>query len=305
MQQTKGTILVVDDEKANCDVLISLLSDYKVLVAKNGIQAIKRAQSHPPDLILLDVVMPGLNGYEVCQQLKSDPETADIPVIFVTMKSTIEEETQGLQFGAVDYISKPFSPAIVRVRVDNHIQLKQQRDLLESLNITDSLTGISNRRHFDRSLEQNWLAVSRAQREMAVLMIDIDHFKQYNDCYGHQAGDICLTRVAQALMLRSERELDLVCRYGGEEFSVILPYTDMNGAELVAEQLLDAVRLLEIPHENSSMSEIVTVSIGVACGKASLDRSVSALLEKADESLYQAKNEGRNRFISLIYNPSA
>lgn len=298
---SKGTVLVVDDETVNCDVLISLLNGYKVLVAKNGEQAIERSNSHPPDLILLDVVMPGISGYDVCKRLKEDENTASIPIIFVTMKSTIEEEAKGLQLGAVDYISKPFSPAIVQARVNNHMQLKRQRDLLESLNVTDSLTGISNRRHFDRALIQNWQSASRTKSDMALLMIDIDHFKQFNDHYGHQAGDECLSAIAKTLALQSERELDLICRYGGEEFAAILPHTDLHGAELIAGKLIAAVRELELPHEASPTSEVTTVSIGVACTQASPFSTCEKLVEKADELLYQAKRLGRNRFVSTAY----
>lgn len=300
-EASKGTVLVVDDETINCDMLISLLRGYKVLVAKTGEQAIERANSHPPDLILLDVVMPGINGYEVCERLKADENTAAIPIIFVTMKSTIEEETKGLQLGAVDYISKPFSPAIVQARVHNHMQLKRQRDLLESLNITDSLTDISNRRHFDQMLVQSWRSASRTQSPMAVLMIDIDHFKQFNDHYGHLAGDECLTTIAQTLVTQTDRNLDLICRYGGEEFAAILPFTDLQGAELIACRLVEAIRALEIAHEASSTADVTTVSIGVACTQVSTNSSPEELVAKADESLYQAKGSGRNRFVSISY----
>lgn len=301
MDKVKGHVLVVDDEKVNCNVLVSLLDDYKVIVAKNGEQALERAYANPPDIILLDVVMPGMNGYEVCEKLKQDKRTASVPVIFVTVKATIDEEAQGLKMGAVDYISKPFSPAIVQARVANHIQLKQQRDLLESLNITDCLTGISNRRHFDQSLSNNWQASCRTDSLISLLMIDIDHFKEYNDSNGHHAGDACLTKVAKALDGQKERELDQVCRYGGEEFAVILPYTDLDGAKLIAERMLSAVRKLEIPHTGSSAAEIVTISIGAACTQAGKDHTLEQLIKQADEALYRAKSAGRNRLHSTSY----
>lgn len=295
MEVCKGTILVVDDEKANCNVLISLLEGYRVLVAKNGHQALERAENNAPDLILLDVVMPGMSGHEVCKALKSNKATHHIPVIFVTVKSTIEEETQGLELGAVDYISKPFSPSIVQARVANHIQLKKQRDLLESLNITDSLTGISNRRHFDQSLQSCWKAAMRSERCISLLMVDIDHFKQFNDHYGHAGGDSCLVKVAQTLAAQGDRDLDVVCRYGGEEFAVILPYTDHSGAEFIAERMLNAVRDLQIPHLASPSGDWVTVSIGMASMTPDTQMKAAALLEAADIALYSAKQGGRNR----------
>ena len=295
MDKVKGHVLVVDDEAVNCNVLVSLLSDYKVIVAKSGAKAIERARENPPDLILLDVVMPDMNGYEVCSQLKADEPTCNIPIIFVTVKSNIEEETQGLELGAVDYISKPFSPAIVQARVNNHIQLKQQRDMLEALNVTDSLTGIANRRLFDQALNQHWQASIRTFSPLALLMIDIDHFKQYNDHYGHQAGDDCLIQVAQTIDQQCDRDLDKACRYGGEEFAVILPYTDLMGGKKIAEKMLSAIRELQIPHAQSSSAEIVTVSIGLAVIEAGPNAELERLVETADQALYTAKKSGRNR----------
>lgn len=301
MEKTKGHVLIVDDETVNCNVLASLLHDYKVVVAKGGDIAISRAKDDPPDLILLDVVMPGMSGYEVCRQLKEDELTRNIPIIFVTVKGTMEEEAHGLELGAVDYISKPFSPAVVRARVANHIQLKQQHDLLQHLNITDSLTGISNRRHFEQTLYHSWQSACRSQSLISLLMIDIDHFKQYNDHHGHGAGDECLRKVAQTLAIQKERELDLVCRYGGEEFAVILPHTDLPGAEKIAERMLLAVKELEIPHPKSNTADIVTVSIGGACTQADKRGTVDQLKQMADDELYRAKDKGRNQYRAGYY----
>ncbi|WP_415906297.1 diguanylate cyclase domain-containing protein [Neptuniibacter sp. QD72_48] len=294
MDNVKGHVLVVDDEAVNCNVLVSLLDDYKVIVAKSGVKAISRARENPPDIILLDVVMPEMNGYEVCSILKADETTCHIPIIFITVKSTIEEETQGLQLGAVDYISKPFSPAIVQARVHNHIQLKKQRDMLEALNVTDSLTGIANRRHFDLAMNQYWQAACRTSSPVALLMIDIDHFKQYNDHYGHQLGDECLALVAQTLDRQCDRDLDQACRYGGEEFAVILPYTDKSGAVKVAERILRAIRALKIPHKGSDTAQMVTVSIGLSVKEAVPSLELESLIARADQALYAAKNGGRN-----------
>ena len=224
----KGRVLIVDDEKINCIVLISLLEDYSTIIALNGEQAIQRALSdQPPDLILLDVNMPGLDGYEVCRLLKQNEKTKNIAIIFITVKATEAEEAKGLNLGAVDYISKPFSPAIVLARVANHMELKRQRDLLEHLHITDALTGIANRRRFDLSLAHEWKRVVRMKGCISLIMIDIDFFKQFNDNYGHAAGDECLKEVAVALDKACEREIDLLARYGGEEFVAVLPGTDI------------------------------------------------------------------------------
>lgn len=292
-----GKILIVDDEKVNCNVLVSLLDEYDTTVAKNGEQALDRALSTPePDLILLDVMMPEINGYEVCQRLKADDRTKNIPIIFITVKATEAEETKGLKLGAVDYISKPFSPAIVLARVSNHMELKRQRDLLEHLNITDALTGIPNRRRFDISLEHEWQAAVRMGGELSILMIDIDHFKPYNDIYGHAAGDDCLMKVAKRLDCVCGREIDLLTRYGGEEFAAILPGTDIKGAMTIAEAMRDAVSELNIPHEGSSTAEHVTISLGVSSGNKNNTNDAPSLLKQADEALYKVKENGRNNF---------
>lgn len=303
MTQANGRILIVDDEKVNCNVLVALLEDYQTVVAKNGLQALQRAQSSPqPDLILLDVVMPEMDGYEVCQLLKDDEKTKNIPIIFITVKATEEEEAKGLKMGAVDYISKPFSPAIVHARVHNHIELKRQRDLLEILHVTDGLTGIPNRRRFDKYLDHEWRIASRMGGEISLIMIDIDHFKQYNDTYGHGAGDDCLKIVAQTIEKVCEREVDLVARYGGEEFVVVLPGTGTEGALKVAEVMRDAIATLKIPHSSSKTASHVTISLGIASGTPSKGALVDTLAKNADTALYQAKETGRNKFKNFHVN---
>lgn len=297
MYETHGQVLVIDDEKVNCNVLVALLDDYKVIVAKNGEQALKRARANPPpDLILLDVVMPEMDGYEVCRSLKSDPLTQDIPIIFITVKATIEDEAEGLKMGAVDYISKPFSPAIVQARVANHMQLKKQRDILESLNVTDSLTNIANRRKFDRYMHHEWKTALRTSCPISLIIADIDNFKEYNDHYGHCAGDECLKAVAKALEEHADRDVDLVARYGGEEFGIVLPHTNLNGARYVADKMQAAIEALQIEHDYStSGASIVTVSLGISTISAKADEGPKLLIERADKALYQAKKNGRNQ----------
>jgi len=292
----KDRILIVDDEKINCVVLISLLEDYSTTIALSGEQAIQRALSdQPPDLILLDVIMPGIDGYEVCRVLKENKRTKHIPIIFITVKATEAEEAKGLNLGAVDYISKPFSPSIVLARVSNHLELKRQRDLLERLHITDALTGIANRRRFDLSLEHEWKRAIRMQGCISLIMIDIDFFKQFNDIYGHAAGDDCLQKVARALDKVSEREIDLVARYGGEEFVAVLPGTDIEGAMTVAKTMKDCIIALKIPHQGTSIGEYISISLGVSSNSNNDIEAPQVLLKKADEALYKAKENGRNQ----------
>jgi len=294
--ENKGRVLIVDDEKINCSVLISLLENYTTVIALNGEQAIQRALSDkPPDLILLDVIMPGLDGYEVCRVLKENEKTKNIPIIFITVKATEAEEARGLNLGAVDYISKPFSPAIVLARVSNHMELKRQRDLLEHLYITDSLTGIANRRRFDLSLEHEWKRAARMKGCISLIMIDIDFFKQFNDIYGHAAGDDCLQKVAQALDKVCAREIDLVARYGGEEFVAVLPSTDIEGAMTVAKTMKDCIIALEIPHEGTSIGSCISISLGVSSNSNKGIEAPQILLKQADEALYKAKKNGRNQ----------
>jgi diguanylate cyclase (GGDEF)-like protein len=290
------SILIVDDMPANIRVLADTLkSDYRVRVATSGAKALEvAASSPPPDLILLDVMMPGMDGYEVCRRLRDDPRTSAIPVIFVTAKDEAEEEAHGLGLGAVDYITKPFHLPIVRARVRTHVTLKRKTDLLDSLASLDGLTHIPNRRRFDDSLRQEWARAAREGMLLAVAMLDVDYFKPYNDHYGHGLGDECLRRVAGALRARLQRPADLVARYGGEEFVLLLPDTDAAGALSLAESCRVAVSALRIPHAYSSAADHVTLSIGVAATQPPND-GPSRLLARADEALYRAKSEGRNR----------
>ena len=296
--QQRPTILIVDDTPTNVQILAEALhSIYRVKVAGDGQEALKIALRKPyPDLILLDVMMPGMDGFEVCKRLKKNPQTERIPVIFVTAKNEESDEELGLNLGAVDYITKPFSIPITRVRIRNHIRLKQQADLLESISLVDALTHMPNRRRFDEAIDAEWKRAAREKTRLSMLMIDIDHFKGYNDCYGHSAGDACLQSVAAALMAGVSRPGDLVARYGGEEFVVILPETDKEAAVRIAMRLCESVRDLKLPHASSGVEPFVTISIGCATVIPSAETSPqNTLLNEADKMLYQAKNTGRNR----------
>ncbi len=294
---TKSTILIVDDMVANIKVLGELLKDeYKIRLATNGKKALQIASSsNPPDLILLDVIMPEMDGYEVCTQLKADKITKNIPVIFITAMDLEKDETKGLSLGAVDYITKPFSLPIVKARVKTHLELKHHRDLLEDLSTLDGLTGISNRRRFDEILEIEWLRALRESTPLALLMIDIDHFKLYNDNYGHIAGDDCLKLVAGNLTKGIRRPADFIARYGGEEFAAILPITDIHGAVTVGTSLIEHINALKISHIHSMVSDRITISIGAASIIPDRRSSSVFLIEKADKCLYLAKEGGRNR----------
>jgi diguanylate cyclase (GGDEF)-like protein len=248
----------------------------------------------PPDLILLDIMMPEMDGYEVCRRLKADFRTKNIPVIFITAMNQEEDETKGLEIGAVDYITKPFSMAIVKARVRTHLELKRHRDMLENLSSLDGLTGIPNRRRFDEMLDTEWRHCLRENVFLSLIMMDIDYFKNFNDNQGHQAGDDCLKKVAMMLASSVRRPMDFVARYGGEEFVAILPKTDADGIAIVAENIRKNIESLLIPHSHSPASDYVTVSLGGAAVVPNTQLSSDILVKAADDALFQAKREGRN-----------
>jgi len=295
-----ATILVVDDSPENLQVISAVLKEhYKVKVAISGERALALATApEPPDLILLDVMMPGMDGYEVCTRLKNNPATARIPVLFVSSRDEEEDEARGLSLGAIDYIVKPIRPSIVQARVRNHIELKRSRDLLERLTTQDHLTGISNRRRFDDYLEVEWRRAAREQAPISLISIDIDHFKAFNDHYGHPRGDHCLIHVARSLASCVTRPSDLVARCGGEEFACVLPATDSAGAEKLAEQMRAGILAQCLEHAHSSTHSHVTISLGVATTVPQADEPVQALIDLADAALYEAKSAGRNRYVA-------
>ena len=296
--QERPKVLIVDDQPINIQVMRQVFQeDCQVFAATSGEQALQIATSKAPDLVLLDVVMPGMDGYEVCAKLKADPFTAHIPVMFVTGNRDEESEAKGLDVGAVDFISKPVNVRIVRARARTHIQLKRQSDLLRQLVYLDGLTGVANRRRFDEMSRVEWDRMQRRQTPLSLALVDVDRFKRYNDLRGHQAGDECLRTVGQALAARTHRAGDLLARYGGEEFVLLLPDTPLDGAMALAEQLRSAVEGLALPHPDAEHGR-VTVSIGVsACSGASAQATLEKLLHAADEQLYAAKSQGRNRVV--------
>lgn len=290
-------LLIVDDDNANIELLAGIFDDhYDILFAATGDKALKIAPLAQPDVILLDVMMPEMDGFEVCTRLKADPLTRGIPVIFITGMGETDAETRGLQLGAMDYISKPINPTVVKMRVDNQVALKRARDQLAQLATTDGLTGLANRRRFDEVLDLEYARHARSGAELAVIMIDIDHFKLFNDTYGHLRGDDCLRGVAGVIREALHRATDLAARYGGEEFACILPDTlPAKGVLAVAERIRQGVTDLHIPHGGSSTAEHVTVSLGAINGRCTRDMPPSNLVALADQQLYQAKQGGRNR----------
>jgi len=290
------TLLIVDDEKQNRALLTELLQeDYRIILAKDGRQALDRAREHNPDLILLDVLMPEMDGYTVIRELKNDDRTRNIPVIFITALDSAGDEERGLELGAVDYISKPFTPAIVRVRIRNHLQSVHQRRLLEQMAMLDSLTGIPNRRRFNEVLEQEWRRCMRDNAPLSLIVVDVDHFKAFNDSYGHAAGDEVLRRITSTLQTSVRRPGDFVARYGGEEFVMLLPGIDIEGARLLAEHTRADIEAEHIPHAVSDAAPWITISLGGATRIPQENTAIADLFCLADNWLYEAKHAGRNR----------
>ena len=305
-QQPRAKLLIVDDNLANLNVLGRLLNQegYQVRPVPSGVQALKLLPTLQPDLILLDINMPELDGYELCAKIKADPETKDIPVIFISAADAVTEKVKGFEVGGVDYITKPFEEKEVLVRIDTHVRLHAlQRELrdkiaeleqanarVKELSIRDDLTQLYNRRHFSEAAPRLLAHAKRYNQPLSVMIGDIDHFKDINDHFSHAIGDEVLRKVAQ-LILGNIRETDIVARYGGEEFVIALPAIPLPEAVRACEKLRLSIA-------QYSWSEIhpdlrVTISIGLSADTraAHFEQMIAA----ADEKLYQAKRAGRNR----------
>ena len=345
LELSEASILIVDDTHANLRLLSGILIEqgYNVRPATNGDHALTAARAEVPDLILLDIKMPEMSGYEVCERLKGDERTRDVPVVFISALSETFDKIKAFSLGAVDYITKPFQYEEVLARVKTHLtirrqqqKIQQQNSILEAKNKAvrelntqlqqeiferrraekaledanrelqrlaslDGLTQLANRRRFDGYLQQEWLRMAREQLPLSIILCDIDHFKHYNDSYGHQAGDECLRQVARCMLGASRRPTDLVARYGGEEFIIILSNTEAEGAMHVAQRLQREIETLQIPHNQSPVKPYVTLSMGVSNSIPVPELSSEQLIEAADKALYEVKNQGRNgiRFQTL------
>lgn len=304
LKDKKPSVLTVEDDEAIRTFIGGVLAaECEMYLAGDGATALAMALEKLPDLILLDVGLPDVDGFEVCRRLKANPMLAEIPVLFLTGRTSSMDEVDGLEAGGIDYIAKPIHPAILRARVRNHLELKRSRDALARMARLDGLTGVANRRTFDDMLVREWRRQARTGQPLGVIMIDVDHFKQYNDNYGHGAGDDCLKQVTKAAEGALQRPADIVARYGGEEFVALLPDTGIDGALSVAEAIRAAVAKLAIPHKGSKATSHVTVSLGAACMVPNLDKDPAVLLEAADAQLYGAKSEGRNRAKGIFVAP--
>lgn len=288
-------ILVVDDDEISATISQNALQDaYQVSCVRTGEEALDHCNTFPPDLILLDIEMPGMSGIEVCQQLKHNPQTNPIPIIFVTAHSGRDEEDACWQAGCTDFVNKPYSISTLRHRINAHVTAKLMADELKMQSSLDGLTGLRNRRYTDEYLDRQLRQSARSLDNLSIMMIDVDKFKNLNDQHGHLAGDDCLKHIAKVLQQNLARPLDCVGRFGGEEFLVVLPSTNLEGAKRIASALLLGVNE-PVSLESVGSPIQLSVSIGVACCQHG-NVSVKCLINEADQRLYDAKNNGRNQY---------
>jgi len=287
-------ILIVDDEKMNIMALAHFLKpQYEIIVATDADTALKIAEEQLPDLILLDIIMPEMSGFEVLIKLKDSSKTMNIPVIFLTGLNNVADEEKGLALGAVDYITKPFNKTIVRERIKTHIKMSDYIRTIEKLCMMDALTGLPNRRGFDVRMEAEWGRAFREKKPLGLIIIDIDNFKNYNDTYGHPEGDNLLQYISEVLEKTMNRAADFIARWGGEEFFGLLPDTDLEGAFNVAEQIRVNVMNMKV-HCLDGIDTSVTVSIGANSITPEEKDSAAVFIAVVDKLLYMAKNKGKN-----------
>jgi len=299
-------ILVVDDDTVTRQMIGETMEKegYKVVEATNGEQCLAVYQRIQPHIILLDAIMPVMDGFTCCIHLQALPRGERTPILMITGLDDKESVDQAFAVGAADYITKPIHWPVLLQRVKRLIQQAQLYQELEAVNqelhrlaTSDALTQIANRHRFEECLDREWRRMAREKLPLSFILCDLDCFKNYNDTYGHQAGDYCLKAVASAINFCAKRPADLVARYGGEEFAIILPNTNEFGALHVAEEIRDQVSALKIAHAGSNVSQIVTISLGIASMIPDHKISASTLIKAADEALYQAKREGRDRAV--------
>lgn len=319
-------ILIVDDSKDSRELLKAFLkgAGYKditsVSSAREAFEALGMDGEHSHAIsfkaVLMDVVMPGMNGIEACRAIRKDAHLADMPVIMVTAAGEQENLHEAFEAGATDYIAKPVKKMELLARVRAVLRLKQEMDrrktrekeltetlkrlseanrVLTQLSAQDGLTGLANRRHFDEHFSAEWRRAMRDRHQLSLVMVDIDHFKLYNDHYGHQGGDDCLRQVAAVIGQVARRPADIAARYGGEEFVLVLPETPLEGAVKIAEEAAASVYALRVPHAKSPVAPYVTLSMGAASMVPNRETEMKELVERADRALYAAKRQGRNR----------
>lgn len=296
-----GKILIVDDSRLIAHVAKTMLTKrgHEIILAQDGKAGVEAAKSEQPDIILLDLIMPVMDGYEVCKHLKGDDSTKEIPIIMVTSKAEAADKVKGLEMGALDYVTKPFDESELIARVNIHLRLRelyeavqeQNRQLQEMAN-RDGLTGLYNHRYFHEQLSQDFLRAKRYHENLSCILFDIDFFKKFNDTYGHQTGDVVLKGLASVIQ-RATRESDLAARYGGEEFAIILYHTDGPAAYQAGERLRTMVESHEIQDDSNVLR--VTISVGVATFPHEKIHDSKDLIEHTDQALYKAKDNGRNR----------
>ncbi len=290
------TILIVDDTTSNLDILGDLLEHYDVIDAISGEDALDILVDEKVDLILLDIMMPNMDGYEVCRRIKSNSDTKDIPIIFITAKTDEDSIEKAYDIGGTDYVTKPFRPKELLSRVKKELQIQEMMNELKLLASTDSMTKLYNRRYFT-SMSEHTLDLSRRENQnISTIMLDIDKFKNVNDTYGHKVGDDVIITLANVL-LTHQRKSDIVCRYGGEEFVILLPNTSLEGAEVLAEKIRKEIEDLCIELDSNEKLKF-TVSLGVSQINIETETTIESALKRADDALYDAKTSGRNKVCS-------
>lgn len=294
-------ILVIDDSRLISHVAKTILTKqgHEVILAQDGLTGLQAAKSECPDLILLDLIMPVMDGYQVCQELKKEKGTQEIPIIMLTSKAEPADKVRGLELGALDYVTKPFDEGELVVRVNIQLRLKQLYEALQEKNRQlqelankDGLTGLYNHRYFHDQLCKDFLRARRYHESLSCVLLDIDYFKKFNDTYGHQTGDIVLSSLGQVIK-DTVRDSDFAARYGGEEFAIVLYHTDGPAAFHVAERLRQVVEHCDVRDKDNVLH--VTISLGVATFPHEQIRNHKQLVECADKALYKAKENGRNR----------
>lgn len=288
-------VLLVEDDPVNIGIIVNCIGElYQLYIAKSREKAFEILEKTQVDLVLLDINLPDGNGFDICKELINDKQLyGDLHIVFMTGMDKPEEEARGIALGARDYITKPINCTVLKARVKLQIQLIRQRELLSNLARIDGTTEVNNRRAFDDHLHSEWNRGLREQQSLSLCLLDIDYFKQYNDNYGHPAGDECLRKLAKCLQAQFKRSTDFVARYGGEEFAVVLYNTDLAAADRLMNQALENFMALQIPHKFSQVSEFVSFSAGVCSILPSPLGSISELLDEADKELYRAKGSGR------------